>query len=74
MKKFYVHTGFHGTKAVYAHNVCEAAFKVRQKLPNYDDVDSVEYYDARLKAYMHYTRGEDFEEWTSDDYEAWLYE
>lgn len=73
MKKFYVHTGFHGTKEVYAHNVCEAAYKVRLRLPKYDEVDSVEYYDNRLHKYIRYNRGEHFEEWTSDDYENFLY-
>lgn len=74
MKKFYVHSCWTGGHTVWADNACEAAFKVQKKLTSYDEVDSVEYYDERLKAYVTYERGVDFDPWSDEDYEAWLYE
>lgn len=72
MKKFYVGTSFHGQHTVRAYNVCEAAFKVKQKIPSYDGITYVDYYDG--KKYIRNIPGETFDEWTEEDYEEFLYD
>ena len=71
MKKFFVGTLLHGQYTVKAQNVCEAAFKVKWKIPKDDKIAYVDYFDG--KNFIRNIPGETFEEWTKEEYEEFLY-